>query len=80
VLKRLSAGHSFMQKSYWLNTGDPISAADPLVAAFRTQMPDFDSNQVVQPICLPTLDYWGNVRTGNAFSRTSPITRSRTWT
>lgn len=64
VLKRLSSDHSFMKKSYWLNTGDPVTAADALVTSFRTQMPDFGSTTVVHPVCQQYLNYWGNRHIG----------------
>ena len=63
VLQRLDAEHSFLVKSYWLNTGDPISSADPLKAEFRRQMPDFQtegSGKAVEPMCIKQLQYWGN--------------------
>ena len=58
VLKRLSNGHSFMAKSYWLNTGE--SGAE-LVASFNAVVPDFGSNTVAEPVCQRHLNYWGNV-------------------
>ncbi|MDE2142946.1 MAG: hypothetical protein KGJ84_11100 [Elusimicrobia bacterium] len=61
VLKRLSDTHSFMSKSYWLNTGE---SGDALVAAFRTQIPDFNSQSVAQAVCQRKLIYWGNTTRG----------------
>jgi len=61
VLKRLTQGstpHSFMQKSYWLNTGDPIGDATVLANNFDHALGDFD--HAVHANCLQKLDYWGN--------------------
>jgi hypothetical protein len=61
VLKRLTKGstpHSFMQKSYWLNTGDPIGDATALATAFDLKLGDFE--HAVHANCLQKLDYWGN--------------------
>src|SRR6185312_11857343 len=61
VLKRLTKGstpHSFMQKSYWLNTGDPIGDAKILSSVWDTKMGDFE--HAVHANCLQKLDYWGN--------------------
>jgi len=63
VLKRLVSKHSFMSKSYWLNTGEP--EGEQLVERFRAAMPyDFGSDTVVQAKCQQTLDFCGNVRVG----------------
>lgn len=61
VLKRLTKGstpHSFMQKSYWLNTGDPIGDATVLATNFDQALGDFE--HAVHANCLQKLDYWGN--------------------
>ncbi|HEX4047694.1 MAG TPA: hypothetical protein VH309_07670 [Elusimicrobiota bacterium] len=62
VLTRLTTGggvpHSFLQKSYWLNTGDPVGDAVALSHSFDTALGDF--NHSVHPACLQVLDYWGN--------------------
>ncbi|MFI5346941.1 MAG: hypothetical protein ACHQ51_11260 [Elusimicrobiota bacterium] len=61
VLTRLASDHSFMKKSYWLNTGEP---GDDLVAAFRLKIPDFNSPSVAQAVCQRKLIYWGNTTRG----------------
>ena len=61
VLKRLTQGstpHSFMQKSYWLNTGDPVGDATILATNFDHALGDF--NHAVHANCIQHLDYWGN--------------------
>ena len=61
VLERLTKGstpHSFMQKSYWLNTGDPIGDAAVLATSFDTALGSFESS--LHANCLTKLDYWGN--------------------
>ena len=63
VLKRLVGDHSFMKKSYWLNTGEP--EGDLLVQSFRAAAPDFTSSSVVKAKCQLTLDFCGNVLTGD---------------
>jgi hypothetical protein len=64
VLKRLTTGstaHSFLQKSYWLNTGDSVNDAVGLANQFdfalggATAFPNS-----VKPICQHHLMYWGN--------------------
>jgi hypothetical protein len=62
VLQRLSGDHSFLKKSYWLNTGDPIDSANQLAASFNTAIGDFDTS--VKPVCLHKLKYCGNQYTG----------------
>ena len=63
VLKRLAGEHSFMKKSYFLNTGDQVDA-DALVASFRSKVPDFQSSSVVKPVCQQRLRYCGNKHLG----------------
>ena len=62
VLTRLTTGgsvpHSFMQKSYWLNTGDPVGDASVLATSFDLALGDFP--HAVHANCLKRLDYWGN--------------------
>ncbi len=61
VLKRLTTTgtpHSFLQKSYWLNTGDPVGDAALLARTFDTQLGDF--THAVTPYCQATMNYWGN--------------------
>ena len=61
VLKRLTTSgtlHSFLQKSYWLNTGDPVSYAASFAQTFDTQLGDF--NHAVTPYCQTSMNYWGN--------------------
>ncbi|OGS36321.1 MAG: hypothetical protein A2506_00080 [Elusimicrobia bacterium RIFOXYD12_FULL_66_9] len=64
VLKRLVGDHSFMKKSYWLNTGEP--EGELLVANFRAVVPDFTSSTIVKPKCQKTLDFCGNVLVGGS--------------
>ncbi|MDE2489306.1 MAG: hypothetical protein KGM24_00555 [Elusimicrobia bacterium] len=67
VLQRLTTDtdHSFLQKSYWLNTGDPpgdsVQLADSFKAAIGT---DLDSPSVTYGVCQKTLDFWGNKHLG----------------
>ncbi|MEK7382170.1 MAG: hypothetical protein AAB262_02680 [Elusimicrobiota bacterium] len=70
VLKRLVGDHSFMKKSYWLNTGEP--EGDLLVSNFRAAVPDFTSGSVVKAKCQKTLDYCGNVLTGSSLQPIRP--------
>jgi hypothetical protein len=62
VLTRLTTGstpHSFLQKSYWLNTGDPVGSASALASSFDAAMGG-DFLHAVHPACLTKMDYWGN--------------------
>ncbi|MDX6770676.1 MAG: hypothetical protein SF051_14170 [Elusimicrobiota bacterium] len=63
VLKRLAADHSFLKKSYWLNTGDAVSAADDAANAFTAAMGTFKAT----PYCHQKFMYYGNRPTGSAF-------------
>ena len=62
VLTRLTTGgsvpHSFMQKSYWLNSNDPVGDASVLATSFDLALGDFP--HAVHANCLKRLDYWGN--------------------
>ena len=65
VLQRLTKGgtpHSFMQKSYWLNTGDPVGDAGVLALSFDAALTagGGDFEHAVHPNCLKRLEYWGN--------------------
>jgi hypothetical protein len=76
VLTRLTTGggvpHSFLQKSYWLNTGDPIGDAAALSASFDAAgIADFAHS--IHPHCLHWLDYWGN-RRGSGVQPLVPVT------
>lgn len=71
VLKRLVGDHSFIKKSYWLNTGEP--EGDQLAANFRaSSLPDFTSSSVVKPKCQKTYDCCGNVLTGSGLQPYRP--------
>ena len=61
VLKRLTkdSNHSFLQKSYWLNTGDSADYGNKLAASFNEAL-DFQT----RPECSHTLVYHGNKYTG----------------
>jgi hypothetical protein len=61
VLSRLASQHSFMSKSYWLNTGED---GGTLVASFRQKVPDFTSSSIAHPLCQRHLKYWGNTYQG----------------
>ncbi|MEK7858529.1 MAG: hypothetical protein AAB320_05230 [Elusimicrobiota bacterium] len=63
VLKRLSSGHNFLKKSYWLNTGDPIADADIGSASFDISASSFKA----VPYCHQTMVFHGNKPTGSAF-------------
>ncbi len=63
VLKRLTMGsprHSFLQKSYWLNTGDPYSYGEELAASFDAALGDFKT----EAHCARRLIYHGVKYTG----------------
>ncbi len=64
VLKRLSGDHSFMKKSYWLNTQDPIGDAAMLAKSFDVALGDF--NSAVTPVCQRRMHYWGNRHLGGS--------------
>ena len=82
VLERLSVDHSFMKKSYWLNTGDPINDAASLARSFDVAMGDFKSSY--KPVCQRTLNYWGNRHLGGTGiqpyvpSHTDPVVQLNT--
>ncbi len=67
VLTRLTTGgsvpHSFLQKSYWLNTGDPAGDASVLAKSFDLALGNFPG--AVHPNCLGKMDYWGNQHLNN---------------
>ena len=58
VLKRLTkdSSHSFLQKSYWLNTGDPANYGSDLAGAFDSALGEFKT----PPHCVRKLIYRGN--------------------
>jgi hypothetical protein len=61
VLTRLTAGaqpHSFLVKSYWLNTQDNVNDASALAASFGNQLGNFNGS--VSVLCQKTLQYCGN--------------------
>ena len=62
VLKRLTkdSNHSFLQKSYWLNTGDPSSYGQNLAREFDVQLGDFRP----KAHCVRKLIYHGNRHMG----------------
>lgn len=62
VLDRLAnkSKHSFLQKSYWLNTGDPASYGTDLANEFDVQMGNFKGT----PHCVHKLIYHGNKHMG----------------
>jgi hypothetical protein len=62
VLKKLSSEHSFLKKSYVLNSGDPVDDAALLAKSFDVALGDFNSG--VKPYCQQTMDYWGNRHIG----------------
>jgi hypothetical protein len=65
VLTRLTGGppaHSFLVKSYWLNTGDQVSDASALAASFGNQLGNFPGS--VGVLCQKTLQYCGNEHFG----------------
>ncbi|MBI5247115.1 MAG: hypothetical protein HY923_08030 [Elusimicrobia bacterium] len=63
VLKRLTkdSNHSFLQKSYWLNTGDPASYGSDYAANWNAAL-DFKTT----PHCVRKLVYHGNKYTGGS--------------
>jgi hypothetical protein len=63
VLKRLTvdSNHSFLQKSYWLNTGDPAPYGTSLAESFNAAL-----NFKTTPHCVRELVYHGNRYTGGA--------------
>jgi hypothetical protein len=62
VLDRLTnkTQHSFLKKSYWLNTGDPAEDADKLAASWDNAMGTFKTT----PYCVRKLIYHGNRHMG----------------
>lgn len=65
VLTRLTGGppaHSFLQKSYWLNTGDSPNDAAQLAKMFDNKLGNFNSS--VRVFCQQTLLYCGNQHLG----------------
>ncbi len=62
VLKRLTkeSNHSFLQKSYWLNTGDSANYGIELAQAFDASLGDFKT----QAHCVKHLIYHGNRHMG----------------
>jgi hypothetical protein len=65
VLKRLTMGsprHSFLQKSYWLNTGDPYSYGEELANSFDNALGTFKTDAH----CVRKLIYHGNKYTGGS--------------
>ena len=75
VLTRLTTGggvpHSFLQKSYWMNTGDPVGDANGLARSFDLALGDFP--HAVQANCLKKLDYWGNKHLNGGIQPYVPI-------
>lgn len=63
VLKRLASEHSFLKKSYWLNTGDAVAAGDGAAMAFEAAMGTFKAT----PYCHQKFMFYGNRPTGSAF-------------
>jgi len=62
VLKRLTkdSNHSFLQKSYWLNTGDSAVYGAELARAFDVALGEFKT----KPHCVRKLVYHGNRHMG----------------
>ena len=62
VLKRLTkdSNHSFLQKSYWLNTGDAANYGTELARSFDVAIGDFKTT----PHCVHKLIYHGNKHLG----------------
>ena len=63
VLTRLAKDHSFLKKSYWLNTGDAVSSGDDAAKAFDLAMGPFKAT----PYCHEKFMFYGNRPTGSAF-------------
>ena len=85
VLTRLTGGsppHSFLQKSYWLNSGDSPNYAQALAGAFDSQLGPFNSS--VHSLCQQTLVYCGNQHLGGTGLQpyrpecTSPVVQLQT--
>ncbi len=57
VLLKLTQGHTFLSKSYWLNTGDAADAGQ-LVANYSNAVGDFSA--ALHPKCLHRIKYCGN--------------------
>jgi|GEM_PF-1170681 len=68
VLNRLTTGppaHSFLVKSYWLNTSDPVSDGNALAASFDNQLNQSGNfNTAVGVSCQKTLVFCGNTTQG----------------
>jgi hypothetical protein len=64
VLKRLTkdTNHSFLQKSYWLNTGDPANYGAQLASNWDAALGQFKA----EPHCAQKLIYHGNRHLGGS--------------
>jgi hypothetical protein len=56
VLQRLSSGHNFLAKSYWLNTGDAVGSGNEAVSSFGRYSNSFKA----KAFCHKTLSFYGN--------------------
>jgi len=63
VLQRLSSGHNFLQKSYWLNTGDSLADVQEAVSSFHASAAGFKA----VPYCHKKIMFYGNKPTDDTF-------------
>ena len=62
VFSRLTDGHNFFRKSYWLNTGEDCAGGTCGASGFPTKA-NFDP----KPYCVASVTFYGNKPTSNAF-------------
>ncbi len=69
VLTRLASGHNFLQKSYWLNSGDSVAEAAVAAQTFDHGVGTWSlgGSSGLQYECYPLINYYGNQPTGSAF-------------
>lgn len=63
VLKRLSAGHNFLKKSYWLNTGGPEALNEAADAVISFDVASGGFNSAVKFWCSQKMLFHGNALT-----------------
>lgn len=67
VLMRLAAQHNFLRKSYWLNTGSDLNAAQTASNLFQSGMSDWTLGSGLKYYCYPKVTFYGNKPTGSMF-------------
>jgi hypothetical protein len=67
VLMRLAASHNFLRKSYWLNTGSDLNAAQAAANLFDSGMGSWALGGGLKYYCYPKVNFYGNKPTGSMF-------------